>query len=129
MEHKCPWGFRVCYPNEPCYLCLKSQRDEALLQVEAAKETAANKVEAHQKICSKLHDDCCVQLAAEIRGYIEMKCICGGVPLGVACEPGCPKYVAKRPRIIENCNCGGFAKSPPAHRMDCNVTLTRITGK
>lgn len=26
----CPWGWKVCYENEPCYLCMKSQRDGAL---------------------------------------------------------------------------------------------------
>ena len=60
---------------------------------------------------------------------MERKCICGGVPLGVACEPGCPNYTKKREPRIADCNCGGFAKTPPSHRMDCNLTLARITGK
>lgn len=33
MANECPWGWKVCYENEPCYLCLKSQRDDALRQL------------------------------------------------------------------------------------------------
>lgn len=38
-----------------------------------AKETAAQLVEAHKTVCSRFHDDCCAQVAAEIRGYIEKR--------------------------------------------------------
>lgn len=38
-----------------------------------AKETAAKIVEAHKGICKQFHDDCCAQVAAEIRGYIEKR--------------------------------------------------------
>lgn len=34
----CPLGWRVCSPNEPCYLCMKAQRDSAISKIRAFEE-------------------------------------------------------------------------------------------
>ncbi len=65
-----------CEEWDLCFQCadtLKAERDKLLLQLNEAKETAAKIVEAHKSVCRRFHDDCCAQVAAEIRGYIEKR--------------------------------------------------------
>lgn len=42
----CPLEWRVCSPGEPCYLCMKAQRDAALMQIKAFEDAKAKDLEA-----------------------------------------------------------------------------------
>lgn len=49
------------------------------------------------------------------------KCVCGGVPMNVACEPGCPNYSRKceAPKIDGNLRCSTSGCDDPAVCGDC----------